>query len=86
LNRNGCSRKPAAFQNSRFFIKRKKVAPRWDVAVTIISPNPETAPAPKNKKDRTLSDKEIRALWAERDYVDMSDEIRRALKCGADLY
>jgi integrase len=37
-------------------------------------------PAPKNKKDRALSDKEIKTLWKELDVADMSDEIRRALK------
>ena len=37
-------------------------------------------PAPKNKKDRALSDKEIKTLWYELDAADMSDEIRRALK------
>jgi integrase len=37
-------------------------------------------PAPKNKKDRALLDKEIRTLWKELDVADMSDEIRRALK------
>ena len=37
-------------------------------------------PAPKNKKDRALSDKEIKTLWHELDAADMSDEIRRALK------
>ena len=37
-------------------------------------------PAPKNKKDRALSDKEIKTVWNELDAADMSDEIRRALK------
>lgn len=37
-------------------------------------------PAPKNKKDRALSDKEIKTLWHELEAADMSDEIRRALK------
>jgi integrase len=37
-------------------------------------------PAPKNKKDRALSDKEIKTLWRELDAADMSNEIRRALK------
>ena len=37
-------------------------------------------PAPKNKKDRALSDKEIKTLWHELDEADMSDEIRRGLK------
>lgn len=37
-------------------------------------------PAPKNKKDRALSDKEIKTIWVELDTAAMSDEIRRALK------
>ena len=37
-------------------------------------------PAPKNKKDRALSEKEIKIIWNELDEADMSDEIRRALK------
>ncbi len=37
-------------------------------------------PAPKNKKDRALSENEIKILWLELDTADISDEIRQALK------
>jgi integrase len=37
-------------------------------------------PAPKNKKDRALTEKEIKIFWDELNAADMSDEIRRALK------
>jgi len=36
--------------------------------------------APKNKKDRVLSEKEIVTFWQDLDHSNMSDEIRRALK------
>lgn len=37
-------------------------------------------PAPKNKKDRALSEKEIMILWKDLDAAAMTDELRRAFK------
>lgn len=37
-------------------------------------------PAPKNRKDRALSEKEIKAFWLDLDAADISDAVRRALR------
>jgi integrase len=37
-------------------------------------------PTPKNRKDRALSEKEIKTLWKELDAADISDAVRRALR------